>query len=415
MTETNNHITSSRHSIITLLCLASFEKGHRFLEQAKEEGCSVHLLTSESLRHTASFPVDKLDAIHYLPDDELAWNMDTMLEKVADLARHIHFDRVVALDDFDLEKAALIREHFRLPGLGESATRLFRDKLAMRTSAAAAGIRVPRFTGTANYIDLTRFVDSVPAPWVLKPRMMAGAIGIRKFTDREEFWRRIHELGNRQSFFVLEEFVPGDIFHVDSIWFGGQMVMSVASAYGTPPLEVTQNGGIFTTSLIPLKSELSERLREINEKVLTAFGLTHGVSHTEFIRARDSGELFFLETSARVGGAYISDLVEAGTGINLWAEWAKIEAAQARGEQYSVPAMRHDSAGLLVSLARQEWPDTSNFRDPEVVMRIDRKNHVGFVLRSPDHHRIDQLLSNYTDRVRRDFHASAPARETLQH
>lgn len=396
---------------ITLLCLASYEKGHRFLQQAKLEGCRVFLLTSESLRNTASFPRESLDDIFYLPDAQYEWNMTQMLEFVANLARHIRFDRVVALDDFDLEKAALIREHFRLSGLGESATRLFRDKLAMRISAEAAGIPVPEFTGTANYIDLTTFVDTVPAPWVLKPRMMAGAIGIKKFGDREEFWQRIHQLGNQQSFFVLERFVPGDVFHVDSLWFEGQMLAAVASAYGTPPLTVTQDGGIFTTQLLPSESSLSKDLCSLNEQVLRSFGLRHGVSHTEFIRARETGRLFFLETSARVGGAFIADLIEAGTGLNLWAEWAKIEVAVVRGEPYHLSVPQRQSAGLLVSLARQEWPDTSGFQEPELFMRIQKKNHIAFVLRSPDPDRVTELLNLYTDRVRRDFQASVPPRE----
>lgn len=396
---------------VTLLCLASYEKGHRFLEEAKRQGCAVYLLTSQSLRETANFPVASLDEIFYFPDDRSEWNLREMVERVAHLARHIHFDAVVALDDFDVEKAALLREHFRWPGLGESATRLFRDKLAMRVAATTAGIPVPRFTATANYIDLTQFVDSVPAPWVLKPRMLAGAIGIRKFHDREAFWQQIHSLGNEQSFYVLEEFVAGDIFHVDSLWFGGEMLAAVPSAYGTPPLEVTQSGGVFTSRLLPREDPLARALNGLNQRVLKAFGLQNGVSHTEFIRSAQSGELYFLETSARVGGAFISDLVEAGTGMNLWAEWAKIEVAVLRGEPYQPPVLRQDFAGLLVSLAREEWPDTSSFQDPEVFLRIAKKNHVGFVVRSDDPSRVSELLVEYTDRVRKEHYASVPPRE----
>ncbi len=402
-------------SRVTLLCLASYEKGHRFLEQAKQEGCTVYLLTSESLRDTAAFPRESLAEVFYMPDHALEWNPSVMVERVAHLARRIKFDAVVALDDFDVEKAALLREHFRLPGLGESATRKFRDKLAMRTSAAAAGLPVPPFTATANYVDLTNFVDTVPAPWVLKPRMLAGAIGIQKFTDREAFWRQLHQLGNQQSFYVLEQFIPGDIFHVDSLWFGGRMVTAIASVYGTPPLEVTHDGGIFTTSLLPRDHALAGELCALNRRVLEAFGFENGVSHTEFIRGHADGKLYFLETSARVGGAYIADLVEAGTGMNLWAEWAKIEAAVVRRQSYTPTVLREDSAGLLVSLARDEWPDTSAFQDPELIMRIDRKHHVGFVVRSPDHTRISQLLTEYTDRVRKEHHASAPALDTPHH
>jgi biotin carboxylase len=403
--------TNSQLRPLTFLCLASYEKGHRFLQEAKNQGCRVYLLTSQSLRDTAQFPHQSLDDVFYMPDDQYEWNLQHMLYGVAHLCRNLKIDRVIALDDFDLEKAALLREHFRIPGLGESATRLFRDKLAMRLRAAENGIPVPEFTGTINYHDITHFVDSVRPPWVLKPRLMAGAIGIKKCYDREEVWQRIHSLGDQQSFFVLERFVPGDIFHVDSIWFSGEMVTAIASVYGTPPLEVTTGGGIFTTRLLPRSSETERQLHQLNEKVLRTFGLQNGVSHTEFIRSREDGTFYFLETSARVGGANIADLIEAGTGMNMWAEWAKVEIAAATGQSYIPPQLREEYAGLLVSLARQEWPDTSSFQEPELVWRLDKKHHVGFVVRSPDHGRVNQLLDLYVQRVRNEYHASAPPRD----
>jgi len=399
---------------LTFLCLASFEKGHRFLEQAKQLGCRVFLLTSQSLEHTASWPRESLDDIFYMPDEEHEWNLQDMLYSVAYLCRTIQIDRVIALDDFDLEKASLLREHLRIPGRGESATRYFRDKLAMRMRAADHGIPVPEFTSTFNYEKITRFLDTVPGPWVLKPRLMAGAIGIKKFHERQEVWDRIHSLGDQQSFFVLERFVPGGIFHVDSIWFEGKMLYAVASAYGTPPLEVTHEGGIFTTRLLERGSEEDNALRSLNERVLSAFDIGNGVSHTEFIRAREDGRFYFLETSARVGGANISELIEAGTGINMWSEWAKVERAAALGERYSPPEPQKNYAGLLVSLARQEWPDTSSFQEPELVWRMQKRHHVGLIVKSADSARVRELLEAYTQRVGNEYHASAPAKETVR-
>jgi biotin carboxylase len=396
---------------LAFLCLASYEKGQRFLEQLKQLGCRVFLLTSQSLKDTARWPNESLEDIFYLPDDHNEWNLQQMLLGVSHLCRTVALDRIVPLDDFDLEKAALLREHFRLPGLGETATRYFRDKLAMRVRALQSGIRVPEFTATANYEKIANFVDTVPPPWVLKPRLMAGALGIKKFHHRHEVWDRIHGLGDEQSFFVLERFVPGDIFHVDSIWFGGEMVFAIASAYGTPPLEVTSAGGIFTTQIVERGSELDQALRQINEAVLKTFGLMDGVSHSEFIRAREDGALYFLETSARVGGAHIADLVEAASGINLWAEWANVEVAATQGTSYTPPEARRDYGGLLVSLARQEWPDTSSFQEPELVWRMQKRHHVGFIVRSPHHRRVGELLNQYAERVRSDYYASAPARE----
>jgi len=394
---------------LTMLCLASYEKGHRFLEEARRQGCRVLLVTSLSLEHR--WPAELYDEIFYMPDKEFEWNLQHMLQGVNHLARRERIDRIVPLDDFDLEKAALLREHLRIPGLGETATRFFRDKLAMRMRAAESGIRVPVFTSTAHYQDISDFLEVAPPAWVLKPRLMAGAMGIHKCHSKEEVWEIVHSLGDEQSFFVLEQFVPGDIFHVDSIWFRGEVVFAIASAYGTPPLEVATGGGIFTTETLEAGSEIDLGLRELNERVLRAFGLRDGVSHTEFIRAHSDGALYFLETSARVGGANIADLIEAASGVNMWAEWAKVEVAAARGCAYCVAEQPRQQAGLLVSLAHQELPDTSRFNEPELVWRMNKKHHVGFIVKSPQRQRVAELLKLYTDRVRRDYHASAPPRK----
>lgn len=392
----------------TLLCLAAYEKGRKFLEQAVAQGCRVVLITGESLRDSEEWPREGLHDIFYMPDPDWEWNREHLLLAVAHLNRQLRIDRIIGLDDFDQEKAAMLREHLRLPGLGESDTRYFRDKLAMRTRAAECAIPVPAFIGTCHYADITDFVDGIPAPWILKPRTMAGAIGITKLATRELAWEAIHKLGEKQSFYVLEQFVPGDIFHVDSVWWNGQMVGAFASAYGTPPFEVAHEGGIFTTRLLPRHEPLATQLCDLNRRVLKAFHLKDGVSHSEFIREEETGELLFLETSCRVGGAYIADLVEAGAGVNLWREWAKIEAALAAGDDYEIPKELGQCAGLLVSLARDEWPNTYSFNDPEVVLRIAKRHHVGLLVRSPDCNRIVELLNQYSERVRKEFHASQP-------
>jgi hypothetical protein len=173
-------------------------------------------------------------------------------------------------------------------------------------------------------------------------------------------------------------------------------------------MDVSQEGDIFTTRTLPFGSKEAAPLIALNEKVVQAFGLVRGVSHSEFIRGRDDGKLYFLETSARVGGAHIVDLIQAATGINLWAEWAKVEIAGGKAP-YQPPTPRNGSAGLLISLAKQERPDTSAYNDPEIVWRmVDKKHHVGLIVKSPDPARIEQLLQNYAQRMRQDFFAWQP-------
>jgi hypothetical protein len=175
-------------------------------------------------------------------------------------------------------------------------------------------------------------------------------------------------------------------------------------------MDVSHEGGVFTTKLLERGTDLEKGLLEKNKQVLSAMGLVRGVSHSEYIHGREDGKIYFLETSARVGGAHIADLVEAATGANPWREWAKIEI-DGGGGQYRLPEMKKNYAGLLVSLAKQEWPDTSAYRDTELVWRLEKKHHVGFIVSSPSYERVQYLLDQYVERVREDFLAVAPPRE----
>ncbi len=394
---------------LTILAIASYEKGHAFLRQAKDEGARVLLVTSLSLKDKAEWPREALDDIFYMPDQDKQWDRAATLKAVSYLARTETIDRIVPLDDFDLEMAAFLREHLRAPGMGETTVRYFRDKLAMRMRAGEAGIAVPEFVHILNHARIREYTERVPPPWVLKPRMYAGAVGIKKIESTEQLWAAIDALGDEQSYYLLERYVPGDIFHVDSMVYEREVRYAVASGYGRPPMDVAHWGGVFTSRILERGSEIERSLLALNKRVLAALGLVRGVSHTEYIQGRD-GRLYFLETAARVGGAHIADLVEAATGLNLWAEWARIEIAGGDGK-YEVAPPRIDYAGLLVSLARQEWPDTSGYAYPEIVWRMRKKHHVGFIVRSESHARVEELLNELTSRVAHDFHAVLPPKE----
>jgi biotin carboxylase len=394
---------------LTILCLASYEKGAEFMRECKRRNCRVLLLTSESIAGV-EWPRESIDGIFLMPDVNKKWKLEDVIKGVSYLARTETIDRIVALDDFDLETAAALREHLRVPGMGETTTRYFRDKLAMRMRAQEAGIAVPDFVHVLNHESLRDYMAQVPSPWLLKPRFEASATGIQKLNSPDELWSALEILGDRQSFYILERFVPGDIFHVDSIISEKEIIFAAAHRYGSPPLEVAHEGGVFTTSTTLHDSDDERALLSLNSEVLNAKGLVRGVSHTEFIKGRSDGRFYFLETSARVGGANIVELVEAATGINLWAEWAKIEIA--RGEHdYHLPPLRRDYAGLIVSLARQEHPETSAYTDEEIVWRMNKRYHAGLIVKSSDPARVAYLLEDYTKRFYNDFFAREPLPE----
>jgi biotin carboxylase len=387
------------------LCIASYEKGHDLLRQLADQGIKTTLLTVEKHRD-APWPIESLEELVTMPS---GLTNEQIINTVTWLARGRKFDCLVALDEFDMEIVAQLREHMRIPGMGTTAIAFYRDKLAMRMAARDAGFLVPEFVRVLNYDELRAYMDRVPAPWLLKPRSEASALGIKKIQVPEDLWRALDELGDRQSYFLMEQFVPGDIFHVDSVINEGKVVFSSVHQYGRPPMQVMHEGGVFTTRTVDRKSDDCKQLTRLNDKLAPALGLERGVTHAEYIRANADGRFYFLEIAARVGGAFIADLVEHSTGVNLWREWAKIEVAHLRGEAYTPPVALEGYAGSVLCLAKEEDPDTSNFNAPEIVYRMKKHHHAGLIVRSESPQRVAGLLEEYSHAFVNQFLATMPA------
>ncbi|HEX8474048.1 MAG TPA: ATP-grasp domain-containing protein [Pyrinomonadaceae bacterium] len=405
-------MAEKRTHALNVVCLASYFKGVDFLRQCRRQGARVFLLTKEKLLPEA-WPRESIDEIIAVPDDA---SPDAYLERATQLARRERIDRLVALEEYDVGTAALIREHLRLAGMGISTARLFRDKLAMRVRAEEAGIRVPAFVHLLNYAAVRNYMNRVPPPWVLKPRSDVSAIGIQKLEESEQVWRAIDALDARgawqehSSNYLLERFVAGDVYHVDSLVHEGEVVFAGANVYGRPPMDVAHQGGVFISYTVEHDSEDEKILFEINRQLLASLRLRRGAAHAEFIKSALDGRFYFLEVASRVGGAYTAENHEAACGVNLWREWAKIELAG--GEQpYEVAPTRREYGGIVLSLARQQQPDTSNYTEPEIVYRVDKNYHVGLIVRSPSQARVRELLDEYARRFVDEFCAVVPPLE----
>jgi biotin carboxylase len=389
--------------MLTILCVATYLKGEAFVRECHAQGAGVVLLTNDRL--VDAWPHEFIREVRTIPRQ--ATDADIQ-HAVTEIARRVRIDRVVALDDFDVEIGAMVREYLQVEGFGRTVAARFRDKLTMRTEARRLGVPVPDFTNVFNDDEVKQWTARVAPPWILKPRSSAAATGLRKVANRDELWQALDALGSGRGSYLLEQFVTGEVYHVDSIVRHGAVGFGVASKYGRPPMEIAHAGGVFVTRRLPDGSSDARELLAVNKTLLSGFRLRNGVSHTEFI-AGPAG-VMFLETSARVGGAYIVDVVEAATGVHLWREWARLELAGEQGE-YAAPAARLDGAGIALCLARQEQPDLARYIDPEIVVRIDKLHHAGLIVKSHDHDRVATLLDSYTRRFADDFLATMPVPE----
>jgi biotin carboxylase len=394
----------------TFLCISNYFKGNAFLISLKKQGNRVFLVTSENLKeHPWAF--EYIDEVFYMPGQDLDWDLNLLLQGVGGLMKENKIDAIVALDDYDVEKATFLRENLRISGMGQTTGRYFRDKLAMRIKAQDAGINVPAFSPLFNDEDINQYADHIPAPWVLKPRSEASAHGIIKVHNKDELWKHIHELGDNRLYYLVEQFKPGDVYHADGLMLDGKNIFLTVSKYLATPMEISQGGGIFRSANLEYGSADEKAIKKVNKDIMKAFGLKSGATHTEFIKCHEDGEIYFLETSSRVGGAHLAEMVEAATSINLWTEWAKIEDSLARGKEYKLPKSVKQYAGIVLTLSKFQNPDLSSFDDPEVYFRVPLEYHAGLIVRSKNRDKVLALLDDYADRLTRDFSTSAAAPE----
>ena len=389
--------------IKNFICISNYFKGNDFLINLKKQGNKVYLITSEKLRDKP-WAFEYIDEIFFMPGQDVDWNLDDLLAGVANLMRHKKIDAIVSLDDFDVEKAAYLRENLRMPGMGQTTGRYFRDKLAMRMRAKDAGIPIPAFSPLFNDEEINQFADTISPPWVLKPRSEASASGIMKVHSKEELWQKILELGDTNRVkYLVEQFKPGAVYHCDGLNWQGKTLFSITSQYLATPMEISQGGGIFRSANIPYNSKDDKEIKKVNEQVLKAFGMMHGANHTEFIKCNDDGKIYFLETASRVGGAHLAEMVAAASDINLWGEWAKIEDCLVKGKEYKLPTIKKEFAGIVLTLSKFEHPDLSGFEDDEVCFRVPLDYHAGLIVKSDNHARVRELLDDYAERLIKDF------------
>lgn len=388
------------------ICVSNYFKGNDFLINLKKLGNRVYLITSEKLRDKP-WAFDYIDEIFFIPGQDVDWNLDDLLNGVAGLMRHKKIDAIIALDDFDVEKATYLRENLRMPGMGQTTGRYFRDKLAMRIKAKDEGVPIPAFSSLFNDDEINQFADTVAAPWVLKPRSEASASGIMKVHSKEELWQKIHELGDNRIKYLVEQFKPGAVYHCDGINWKGKVLFSLTSQYLATPMEISQGGGIFRSANIPYDSADDKAIKKVNAQVMKAFGMQHGATHTEFIKCNEDGKIYFLETASRVGGAHLAEMVEAASNLNLWGEWAKIEDCLVRGIEYKLPKTKKEFAGIVLTLSKFENPDLSSFSDSEVCFRVPLAYHAGLIVKCNTHARVRELLDDYAERLIKDFATSA--------
>ena len=298
--------------------------------------------------------------------------------------------------------AALMREHLCLPGMSSSTAKTFRDKYRDgRCTRKRRDRTVPEFVPLINPDEVREFMERVPPPWIIKPRSDVSAIGIRKVerAGRSVARDRRNERARESARACVLLFAgavccrrslsrrfgrqrrPGRVCGRESVWTSAD-----GSGASGRRLHFANCGAWFGER---------EELLAINRKLVKALELERGATHAEFIKSDADGQFYFLEIAARVGGAYIADVlgssIRAESLARVGADGSRRQAAGAAGAGEGAEAidgsnklkpLRNEYAGIVLSLSKQENPDTSAYDDPEIVYRVKKHHHAGLIVRS---------------------------------
>ncbi len=166
---------------------------------------------------------------------------------------------------------------------------------------------------------------------IVKPRTEVSAFGIRKCETAEQVWETLTELDKRHTWrdhpsqYLIEQFIEGNVYHVDSVIHDGKVVAAGVSKYGTTPLNVSHLGGVFTSSIVDYKSKERKELEKLESTTCSRhLNINTAFRTRNFCNRRRTGKFYLFEVACRVGGAYIANVLEQACGFNIWSEWGKL-------------------------------------------------------------------------------------------
>ncbi len=281
------------------------------------------------------------------PYDSLSWALkDALTEyyKVDNMEDYSQMYRAVAFfcfkygpidglesnNEYWLEQDARLRTDFNIPGMKTADMEHVKYKSKMKPYYEAVNIPVARYHLVTDLQGSLDFIDKVGYPVIVKPDNGVGASETHKLENREEL-EAFHAADHHGVQFIMEEFVPGEIFSYDAIMDSkGEPLFETGNH---TPISIMDSVNNKTNSIFYIEKKIADDLREIGRKAVKSFGVRSRFTHFEFFRLTEDhdylgkkGTIIGLEVNYRPSGGYSPDMMNYANSTNVYKNWADMIA-----------------------------------------------------------------------------------------
>eukprot|EP01135_Chromosphaera_perkinsii_P006617 Nk52_evm19s554 gene=Nk52_evmTU19s554 len=240
----------------------------------------------------------------------------------------VEFDGVFSMHEIAIPLVCGITDALNMPGNSALAAANARNKHRAREICRENNLNSPRFASINSRDDIAKAAEHVKFPSVVKPSSGAGSEGVIRVDDINELYgcydRILNDMqvceslnwnpGQGETFMVLEQYLLGDEFDVDCLFWEGEPVYTT----------VTDNWPTFepyfleTGSSCPTKygEEVQKEIIDYVVSVVKALGFKQGAFHVECKYGSDGPQL--IEVNPRMGGGPVNEFQTSVWGVNLF-------------------------------------------------------------------------------------------------
>jgi biotin carboxylase len=241
-------------------------------------------------------------------------------EKILRLAEKENIDGIATdQTDIPIKTQAYVSEKLGLSGFDYKAALLFTNKYLMREKCKEIGLDTVNYRLIKNINEAKKTIEDIGCPLVIKPVDNQGSRGVYKIRteqEMEKYLPYILKLSSDKTA-LIEQLIEGPELVLESLVINKKIKNLII---GDTYYFNYKNKFIPKQRLFPsnFNKEIKKKVIDIDKKIIRAFGLKNGLTHSEYIMDEKNKKIYLLEIGARGGGANISShIIPALTNLDV--------------------------------------------------------------------------------------------------